>query len=185
MNNSSTQRARQSFRLFSITAAVAVLVALFTGALSGQGRNVHFPDLGDCDHLQVQAGNKVLFHVYAEGVQIYRWSGTSWVFVAPEAELFANPGGEGLVGSHYAGPTWESVSGSKVVGTVEQRCTVSADDIQWLLLRAVSTEGHGIFQDVTYIQRLNTSGGVAPATPGTSVGQIARVPYTADYYFYR
>ena len=32
-----------------------------------------------CDRLQVQAGNKVAFHVYAVGVQIYRWNGTSWL----------------------------------------------------------------------------------------------------------
>ena len=68
---------------------------------------------------------------------------------------------------------------------MDQRCTVSADDIQWLLLRTVSSEGPGMFGGVTYIQRLNTSGGVAPVTPGTTVGQIARVPYTTEYYFYR
>jgi hypothetical protein len=123
--------------------------------------------------------------VFAEGVQIYSWNGTSWVFVAPEADLFADAGGAGLVGIHYAGPTWESLSGSKVVGAVDQRCTVSADDIQWLLLRAVSSDGPGVFGGVTYIQRLNTSGGVAPPAPGTTVGQIARVPYTTEYYFYR
>jgi hypothetical protein len=161
---------------------VAVLVAT---ALSGQGKIIHFPELGDCDYLQVQAGNKLFFHVYAEGVQIYRWSGTAWVFVAPEADLSVNPGGEGLVGTHYAGPTWESLSGSKVVGVVEERCPVSADDIPWLRLAAASNDGHGVFQDVTYIQRLNTSGGVAPATPGVIIGELARVPYTADYYFYR
>src|SRR5262249_46853995 len=67
------------------------------------------PDLGDCQNLQVPAGHKVAFHVYAKGVQIYRWNGTGWSFVAPEAMLFANPGYDGAVGIHYAGPTWESV----------------------------------------------------------------------------
>jgi hypothetical protein len=54
-----------------------------------------------------------------------------------------------------------------------------------LLLGAASAEGHGIFQDVTYIQRLNTVGGKAPDEPGDCPGQMALVPYTADYFFYR
>jgi len=105
--------------------------------------------------------------------------------LAPEAVLSANPGGSGVVGLHYAGPTWESVSGSKVLGAVEERCTVSATDIQWLRLRAVTSEGPGIFKDVTFILRLYTSGGIAPTTPGTTVGEMAHVPYSAEYYFYR
>ena len=46
-------------------------------------------------------------------------------------------------------------------------------------------EGPGIFARTTYIQRVNTVGGRAPSTAGTSNGQIVRVPYTAEYYFYR
>ena len=37
----------------------------------------------------------------------------------------------------------------------------------------------------TFIQRVNTTGGKAPSTDGAFVGQVARVPYTADYFFYR
>jgi hypothetical protein len=39
-----------------------------------------------------------------------------------------------------------------------------------------------------FVQRLNTSGGVAPTTgcsAPTDVGHLAFVPYTADYFFYR
>ena len=35
------------------------------------------------------------------------------------------------------------------------------------------------------IQRVNTVGGVAPSTAGSVVGEIAEVPYTAEYFFYR
>ncbi|MFY9571806.1 MAG: DUF3455 domain-containing protein, partial [Blastocatellia bacterium] len=74
------------------------------------------PDLPPplCNDVQVPSGNKVVFRVYARGVQIYRWNGT-WVFVAPVARLFADANYHGQVGIHYAGPTWESNSGSKVV----------------------------------------------------------------------
>jgi hypothetical protein len=42
----------------------------------------------------------------------------------------------------------------------------------------------GIFSTVNQILRVNTTGGLIPTTPGTTVGQEARVPYTAEYYFY-
>jgi hypothetical protein len=48
-----------------------------------------------------------------------------------------------------------------------------------------STHGPGIFADTTYIQRVNTTGGKAPSADGAFIGQVARVPYTADYFFYR
>ena len=138
-----------------------------------------------CDQVQVPEGNKVAFHVYALGVQVYRWNGTNWVFVAPVANLFADDNYRGQVGTHYAGPTWESNSGSKVVAARIGACTPDTTAIPWLLLQTVSTDGPGIFNSVTYVQRVNTSGGLAPTTPGTSVGQEAKVPYTTEYYFYR
>jgi hypothetical protein len=153
------------------------------GAVPSNGNRA--PDLSICQHLQVPTESKLAFHVYAEGVQIYSWNGTSWVFVAPEAALFADARAQGTVGIHYAGPTWESVSGSKVVGTVVDRCTPDPDAIPWLLLGAVSSEGPGIFHRVTFIQRLNTVGGNAPTAPGNFTGEVARVPYTTEYFFYR
>lgn len=138
-----------------------------------------------CDSVRVAAGNKVAFHVYARGVQIYRWDGTAWVFVAPVATLFADANYAGQVGIHYAGPTWESNSGSKVLATRVAGCTPDPTAIAWLRLQSVSTNGPGVFNSVTYIQRVNTQGGVPPATPGESIGAAVEVPYTAEYYFYR
>src|SRR5688572_4584720 len=69
------------------------------------------PELAACPKLAPPAGSKLAFHVYAEGVQIYRWTGTSWGFIAPSATLSSDAGGHGIVGTHYAGPTWESNSG--------------------------------------------------------------------------
>jgi hypothetical protein len=137
-----------------------------------------------CDSLQVPDGNEVAFHAYAIGVQIYRWDGTSWVFVAPAAVLFADAGYHGRVGIHSAGPTWESNSGSKVVGTRLAGCTPDPDSIPWLKLSGASS-GPGVLNGVTFVQRINTVGGKAPATAGTTVGQAAQVPYTAEYVFYR
>ena len=145
------------------------------------------PDLPSplCDRLKVESGDKVHSHVYATGAQIYRWDGVSWVFVEPAATLYANASYDGKVGIHYRGPTWESNSGSKVVASRLYGCTPDPTAIPWLLLETVSTTGPGIFSSVTYVQRVNTTGGLAPAYSGLLVGQVVEVPYTAEYYFYR
>jgi len=145
------------------------------------------PDLPSplCDRLGVDEGNKLHSQVYAEGVQVYRWDGISWVFVEPIATLFANANYNGKVGKHYVGPTWESNSGSKVVGTRMYGCQPDPTAIPWLLLEAVSATGPGIYGSVSYIQRANTKGGVAPSGPGSFIGETVQVPYTAEYYFYR
>ena len=164
-------------------AALAVLASISIARASEDNRA---PDLPSplCDRLQVQGG-KVAFHVYALGVQIYRWNGASWVFVAPAARLFADPEYHGEVGIHYAGPTWESNSGGKVVASRVDSCAPDPTAIAWLLLQKVSSEGPGIFDRVTFIQRVNTAGGLPPSGPGPFVGAEEQVPYTAEYYFYR
>jgi hypothetical protein len=53
------------------------------------------------------------------------------------------------------------------------------------LLKEVSSEGPGIFRRVTFIQRVNTVGGNAPSAPGDFTGEVVRVPYTTEYFFYR
>ena len=145
------------------------------------------PDLPSplCDSVQVPPGNRLAFRVYALGVQVYRWNGTTWGFVEPVATLFASARFNGEVGTHYVGPTWESNSGSKVVAARVTGCAPDSTAIPWLLLQKVSTEGPGIFSSVTYIQRVNTTGGLAPTAPGTVIGEVKEVPYTAEYYFYR
>jgi hypothetical protein len=101
-------------------------------------------------NLQVNDTNRVTWHVYAVGVQIYTWQNISstdvpqyaWVFKAPEAALYDSEGE--AVGMHYAGPTWENENGL-VKGAVLQRAnSPDPNAIQWLLLQAVAHDGHGI-----------------------------------------
>jgi hypothetical protein len=142
------------------------------------------PDLGICTQLGVPEGSELAFHVFSTGVQIYSWTGTAWRFVSPMADLFADATRNGLVGTHFGGPTWQTLSGSRVVGTVTHVCVPDASAIAWLRLDAVST-GSGVFNKTAFIQRVNTVGGLAPSAPGSTVDEEARVPYTADYFFYR
>lgn len=147
---------------------------------------VRTPDLPvGCERLKVDGAHKLSFRAYAVGVQIYRWNGTTWDFVAPLANLYADRDFHIQIGDHYAGPTWEGNWGSNVVGRRVDGCTPDATAIPWLLLDAASTEGPGIFHRVTYIQRVKTAGGLVPSAPGTTVGEEARVPYSTEYYFYR
>lgn len=128
--------------------------------------------------------NKVHFHGFGVGFQIYTWNGSSWGSAVPDATLFD---GNGIVATHFAGPTWESNSGSRVAGKLPPSgvVTVDTNSIPWLRLEALNPQGPGILAETTFIQRVNTTGGKAPSVPGAFVGQVARIPYTADYFFYR
>src|SRR5262245_1134593 len=145
------------------------------------------PDLPSpvCDGIAAPQGNSLLFRTYAVGVQRYRWNGASWDFVEPVATLYADANYNVKLGVHYAGPTWEAITGGKVVASRVSGCSPDPTAIPWLLLKTVSTDGPGIMNLVTYIQRVNTKGGLTPTAPGATTGAIADVPYTTEYYFYR
>jgi hypothetical protein len=178
MKNTS-DNSRLARRLITLLAS-AVIGLFLTGCASSDGEH-HFHPYPD---VSVPDGNEFHCRVSAEGVQIYVWSGTNWAFRAPMAKLFDAQ--RQVIGKHYAGPTWEGVDGSKVVGKlVTNSPSYNPDSIPHLLLKASSTTNAGIFASISYIQRVDTLGGKAPATPGDSVGQEARVKYTGNYMFYR
>src|SRR5436190_1453540 len=87
----------------------------------------------------------------------------AWVLKAPDAKLYDSSGTQ--VGTHGAGPSWTWRDGSVANGAkvAELNAPVS-DAIAWLLLRVTGTTGSGMLSDATYVQRLNTAGGKAPAT---------------------
>jgi hypothetical protein len=138
------------------------------------------------------AGQVLTQQLHATGVQIYQCQGAKndptrfeWSFVQPEATLSTQKGK--IIGKHYAGPTWAAADGSKVMGEVIARNnSPDPNSIPWLLLRATTTSGKGIFTGVKSIQRLHTMGGAAPAggCGQSQAGQQQRVPYSADYLFY-
>ena len=144
------------------------------------------PDLpSGCESLEVEPGHQLAYRSYAIGVQRYRWDGTAWVFVEPVATLYADDQYHQKVGTHYAGPTWHANSGGKVVAAKLKECKPDSTSIAWLLLKATSNQGPGLFGTVSFIQRVNTKGGLAPTAPGATIGTLADVPYTTEYYFYR
>jgi hypothetical protein len=142
--------------------------------------------------IRVPDGQRVLLKALGKGVQIYACMATAtdpgkfdWSFKAPEADLTNKKGKK--IAKHYAGPTWEANDGSKVVGEVLKKADAPRPGaIPWLLLKAKRNEGTGTFARVTYIQRVDTEGGVAPAAgcDEAHVNAEARVDYSANYYFY-
>ena len=190
-----TRGSRRSSTRMAAVAVIAALAFLAFGPAQGRAggerverRNGNRPPVVP-ESLEVPAGQELAFRATGVGVQIYVWTVnptnaalSGWVFKAPHAVLFHK--GE-VVGIHFAGPAWESNDGSKVVGTRLAGATVDTNAIPWLLLQASSTSGVGVFANVTYIQRLHTTGGLAPSTPGNVAGEEVLVPYVADYVFYQ
>jgi hypothetical protein len=89
----------------------------------------------------------------------------------------------------YVGPpaTWANMDGSKVTATQVAVAPNGPDNIPLQLVKANPAMGAGAMQGVTYIQRVATRGGVAPAMAcgAAGVGQKQIVKYQADYIFYR
>ena len=167
-----------------LSAAISALLAACSTSPS-----VRAPDVPTA--LQPPADQMVYLEALATGVQIYECaqkpdSTFEWAFKAPEASLATRSGQ--TLGKHYAGPTWVSTDGSAVVGEVKARDPGPISSaIPWLLLAAKANRGSGVFSSAKSIQRVSTNGGLAPLEPcdATRLHAVARVPYTASYYFYR
>ena len=132
-------------------------------------------------------GETAVLTMHAEGAQVYECkAGTdgkpSWAFREPIATLLLD--GK-TVGRHYAGPNWESVDGSAVVGkAIGNALGAAPNDIPWLKLDVMSRRGSGVLTGATTVQRINTRGGMLAGAcdkPGT----FSSVPYSADYVFLR
>ena len=111
-------------------------------------------------------------------------SAFEWAFVGPDAKL-ADATTRAVMGRYYAGPTWEASDGSKITGKQVAVAPASAGNIPFQLVK--TEPGTGAMKDVTYIQRVNTKGGVAPKEPcnASMKGRKMTVPYSADYVFYK
>lgn len=141
------------------------------------------------EQIKVPAGYSPVLTTHAKGDQIYQCSLNkgeySWETQAPDAKLFDVQGK--IVGNHTAGPLWEYKEGSRVVGRVVKKIDMAPDSsISWLLVEVVSHKGDGLFSNVSFINRINTHGGLSPASgcDANHLGSEKRVAYTADYVFY-
>ena len=112
---------------------------------------------------------------------VYSWT------VAPDAKLYDTSCTQ--VGTHQAGPKtpWTSGNGTITGTKLAQADSPNAGAIPSLLLKVTIPTSTGPFAGVTYVQRLNTSGGLQPAAGGCNSGtvnSVVNVSYSADYYFF-
>jgi hypothetical protein len=132
------------------------------------------------DAIKVPDGNKRIAVMPARGVQTYQCTAGAWVFVQPDAILRHHGRAEVL---HTRGPVWTSVVDGSSVTAATQASSPVPGAIPELLLKATGNRGPGLLSAVTYIQRLNTTGGLAP-TGSCTEGATASIRYTADYAFW-
>ncbi|TMH74889.1 MAG: DUF3455 domain-containing protein [Betaproteobacteria bacterium] len=146
------------------------------------------PSLGLFSRIKAPSEVEPVFALAATGVQIFRCEpdkeGYHWVFRLPEAEL--RDGRGQVVAHHGANYSFEHVDGSRLIGTiVGYDSAPGGDAVHWLLLRTQSY-GAGEFEKVTYVQRVDTSGGIPPEQcSADQVNEILRVPFSAKFVFYR
>jgi Protein of unknown function (DUF3455) len=179
-------------RLVAACAGVLALAGLVAATAAAAPTAQTSP--GDALDPRTYAPDSRLFLVvHASGVQKYTCQANgTWLFTDPEAILDKATGTPKPMGSHYLNfatgrPVWEAKDGSSVEAARKASAPAGAGNIPSLLLQAVATSGGSDgdrLAGTTWVQRLNTSGGVAPAgtcAPGTT----AAVPYTSDYFFWR
>jgi len=161
------------------------------------------------DTLAVPAGSKAFLIGHAVGTQNYiclpDGAGAKWMLFGPQATVFDDAGKQ--IMTHFLSPnpaesgtpraTWQhsdrtsAVWAMKVAESDDARY-VEPGAIKWFLLKVMGAEEgsrpHDRLTQATVIQRVNTSGGVAPASECTATGDVGKtkfVPYTADYVFYK
>lgn len=163
-------------------AAVAVLLgcSVLLCRISAGAAQTAIPDA-----IAASKAEAVVLTVHAEGAQVYDCKAgeggrLAWQFREPIATLIEN--GK-TVGRHYAGPVWEHVDGSRVVGKpVAKSGGATAKDIPWLKLAVVEAHGTGALAGVTAIQRIRTQGGQIDGACAKA-GDTQAAPYAADYVF--
>ena len=177
----------------TIASASVVAVSLLAACGSMSTAPMAYSQAAIPAAVQVPAGNKVAMETVGVGEITYQCNAKKdmagqfeWVFVGPDAKLNDRSGKQ--VGKYFGPPaTWESMDGSKLTGTQVAVAPSAAGNIPYQLVKANPVMGSGAMTGVTYIQRVKTMGGVAPAMAcaASNMGSKQIVTYQADYIFYK
>jgi hypothetical protein len=201
--------AEQPTRRILLLACVTTLTGVLMAATQPADANRDFVSPSVPLNLEVSAGNKLFLVGHAVGTQQYiclpsGWS-FAWTLFGPQATLF-NDNTKQII-THFLSPnpsesdipraTWQHSNDTSAVWAMAIASSsdpnfVAPDAIPWLLLDVVGDQqgptGGARLTRTAFIQRLNTSGGIAPLSGcavSTDIGKRELVPYTADYFFYK
>ena len=175
------------------SALVSLLAACATTQMPPMAAMPTFDQSALPDAVKVPTGNKVAMETVGVGQITYECRDKKdapgqyeWVFVGPDAALNDRSGKK--IGKYFGPPaTWENMDGSKLTATQVAVAPAGAGNIPSQLVKANPAMGAGAMTGVTYIQRVATKGGVAPALACDmgSKGKKEIVNYQADYIFYK
>ena len=144
--------------------------------------------------IRVPPGHEVMLETTAVGVLNYECRANmptagmiGWTLTSPNADLVDRTGQ--TVGV-YSGPPamWTHIDGSSVVGRqLAVAPVVGATNLPLQLSKGMPGMGLGMMQNVSYIQRIRTKGGIDIRKPCTQaeIGDKMTQPYQADYIFWR
>lgn len=179
-------------KLITLSLAASALTTLVACSGTPMHPMGHASNATVPEPVRVPAGHKVAMETVGTGTIVYECrekAGAAgqheWVFVGPEATL-ADRKGQG-VGRYFGPPaTWAARDGSAVTGAQVAVAPAGAGNIPLQLVKANPATGMGSMQGVTYIQRLATKGGAAPAAAcgADTRGSRQTVRYQADYIFW-
>ena len=201
--------ANQTTRRILFLACVTVLTGVLIAAIQPADANRDFVSPSVPLNLEVAAGNKLFLMGHAVGTQQYiclpSGSSFAWTLFGPQATLFKDEAKQII--THFLSPnpsedgtpraTWQHSNDTSTVWAMAIASSsdpdfVAAGAIPWLLLEVVGDQqgptGGARLTRTAFIQRLNTSGGIAPMTGcsvKTDIGMRALVRYEADYFFYK
>ncbi|MDW5443373.1 DUF3455 domain-containing protein [Polaromonas sp. SM01] len=139
----------------------------------------------------VPAGHQVVLETTATGLLNYECRPTAtgpyaWVLMSPQANLLDRTGKDVVA---YTGPPakWTHIDGSSVVGTQVAVSPNGEYTLPLQLARAEPSMGSGVLQNISFIQRIKTKGGVEKTKPcaALNTGEKLTLPYQADYIFWR
>src|SRR5216110_557147 len=196
MKNCNASEIQITRRILPIACATALAVACTASlAQSVQGGEVTITPPPVPANIQLPLGNTAFLVGHAVGTQNYIClpSGTGFKFTlfTPQATLFNNADKEVI--THYFSPnpveggtiraTWQHARDTSTVWGQVKPGNSSSDPafvapgaIDWLLVTVVGAQdgptGGDKLSETTFIQRLNTSGGVAPSTGCTSLTDV-------------
>ncbi|MBY4948055.1 DUF3455 domain-containing protein [Cupriavidus respiraculi] len=177
----------------SRTSLLCLATCSALAACAGGTHHAAAPMSPVADAVKVPDGHRVAMQTVGVGEILYECRPRKdmadqfeWAFVGPDAVLSDRAGKP--VGRYYGPPaTWEASDGSKVTATQVAVSPAGAGNIPLQLVKANPAQGNGAMTGVTYIQRLATRGGVAPAAACAAANKGAKqtVRYQADYIFWK